>query len=302
MRNLVMIMMAALFVFGCAGEQPSADTDGAPPAPILPTEPPAGECEAQYSFSELEDGIFSKEESLVATVTCAADKTFSLKIDGAEIVSKSPESNGTTPLEFAVPAIKDGTLKVSIESDGETLYSRDWEVAPLGNQDTFGKNYEAFSFKEWLAMAFDIENEVDVGQIKVFMKRQSPAVQKSSMVVLEIREDSSGEPGKLVLENRISIEEPTLSENWIRFNYDDRVKLSEGRYWVVLKVDQTEEISLVSDVVTVHYMVIDREAEGNDYTRKMLLSVDEKTGEATETSWEPLSYDREFNILLSYGK
>jgi hypothetical protein len=34
----------------------------------------------------------------------------------------------------------------------------------------------------------------------------------------------------------------------------------------------------------------------------MKLDVDLKTGNVTETTWEPLSFDREYSIVLSYGK
>ncbi len=299
--RFVIFILAALLVFGCTGSAPEDKKDDAPMIPGVPTAP-AEECTPDYSFSELEDGVFSKEEGLVATVTCAAGKTFVLSVDGKSVDSKTVSENATTPVEFQVPAIRDGTVDVKVDSEGETLFSREWEVSPLGNQETMGTGYESFSFKRWIALAHDIESEVEVGQVRIYMKRQSSHTQPSSKIVLEIREDSGGEIGSLVSTKTLPIDATTLSENWIKFDYEDKVKLTPGTYWFVLKIDQTEEISLVSDVVTVHYEIIDKQALGNDYTKAMALAVDEKTGKASETFWEPLPYDKEFNIVLSYGK
>jgi len=299
--RFVVFILAALLVFGCTSSAPEDKTGDTPVIPGVPSAP-VEECTPDYSFSELEDGIFSKEEGLVATVTCAAGKTFVLSVDGKTVDSKTVSENATTPVEFQVPAIKDGTVEVKVDSDGETLFSREWEVEALGNQETLGMGYESFSFKRWIALAHPIESEVEVGQVKVYMKRQSSHTQPSSKIILEIREDNAGEIGSIVSTNSLPIDATTLSENWIKFDYDEKVKLAPGTYWFVLKIDQTEEISLVSDVVTVHYEIIDKQALGNDYTKAMTLAVDEKTGKASETSWEPLPYDKEFNIVLSYGK
>jgi len=69
-----------------------------------------------------------------------------------------------------------------------------------------------------------------------------------------------------------------------------------------MKVDQTEERAITSDTVTVHHTPIDRDKPGNDYTRKMRLDADLKTGVVTETTWDPLSYDRIYNVVLAYGE
>ena len=304
MRNFALLILAAFLVFGCAGQQPAGNaTTNDSFLPLGgPAVEPSEECQSEYSFSEIEKGTFGKNTKLVATVTCAAGKNLAVTIDDEVVESTTVDSNATVPVEFSVPGIKDGTVKLAVESDGESVYSRDWEVESLGNADTFGTGYDPFSYKEYVAMAFDIESSVDVGQIKIYMKRQNPNIRESSKVVLEVREDSNGEPGSLVTSKKESIETTTLSENWIRFDFEDKISLSPGTYWVVLKVEQSEDLELTTDIVTVHYAVLDRDKEGNDYTRKMKLDVDLKTGDATETTWTPFSYDREHNIVLSYGK
>jgi hypothetical protein len=298
--RLVLLLISAILIFGCTGQTGTTE----PAGPLQQQQPivPGEECTQGYSFSEIEDSIYGSDESLVATVTCAAGKTLTVKVNGKTVATETVEENSTTPLEFSVPALKEGTLKVTVDDGNQTVYSRDWEVEMLGNSDLFGTGYQSFSFKEWVAMAFDIDNEVELGQVKAYLKRQSSQTQPSSMIVLEVREDQSGVPGELIASKKLPISETTLSANWLRFDLDEKTTLRPGRYWIVLKIDQTEEISLVSDVVTVHYAVIDRDVTGNDYTGKMVLDVDLKTGYATETNWEGLSYDREFNILLGYGK
>lgn len=305
MKNIILIVLAALLVFGCAGQQTPAagnESEGGSILPMGGPEPSAEECTPDYSFSDLDKGTFSKTTKLVATVTCAGGKDLVVSVDGKPVIETTVESNGTSPVEFAIPGVKDGTVKLTIDSDGETIFSRDWGVEPLGNSDTFGAGYDSFSFKKYVAMAFDIGTSVDVGQIKLFMKRQSSDVRESSNIILEIRKDSSGEPGSLVTSKKEPISVTTLSENWIRFDFDEKVNLKPGTYWVVLRVEQPEDVALATDAVTVHYTVIDRDLEGNDYTRQMNLDFDLKSGEVTETSWEPLSYDREPSIVLSYGK
>lgn len=298
--RLVLLLLSVALILGCTGQSgPSAPT-----GPSQPSGPsaPADACTPEYSFSELKNSTFGGEETLAATVTCAAGETLTVKVDGNTVAKQRIADNSTTPVDFSVPASKDGTLKVTVETDDETLFSRDWEVEPMGNTDLFGTGYESFSFKEWVAMSFDIENEVELGQVKAYLKRQSSQTQPSTMIVMEVREDDSGEPGTLVTSVKRPITDTTLTANWLKFDLDSKEKLSKGTYWVVLKIDQTEDITLVSDVVTVHYAVIDRQVEGNDYTRRMSLDVDLKTGVASETSWDPLSYDREYNIILGYGK
>ncbi len=301
--RLVLLILSIILIFGCTGQSgPTAPT--APTAPVQPSGPttPAAECSPDYSFSELENSTFGGDETLAATVTCAAGETLSLKVDGTTVAKQVISDNSTTPVDFTVPALKDGTLKVTVETDSETLFSRDWEVEPLGNTELFGTGYESFSFKEWVAMSFDIDNKVELGQVKAYLKRQSSQTQPSTMIVMEIRKDNSGEPGSLVTSKKLPIKDTTLTANWLKFDLDSKKKLEAGTYWIVLKIEQTEEITLVSDVVTVHYAVIDKQIEGNDYTRRMPLDVDIKTGLASETSWEELSYDREYNIVLGYGK
>lgn len=297
----VLLLLTAVLLFGCAGQAPS----GEQPSGIVPgipgTTPPAEECSPSYSFSELEDGVLSQSTDLVATVTCAGGKRIAVKLDGAEATALIPETNATQPLTLTFGPKTDGTLTLTVEVDGQTVYSREWDVAPLGSADTSGVENDAVSFKEYRAMAVDVENSITPDRVRIFMKRLDSKTQAGTQILVEIRDDDSGNPGSLVAETRLPITATTLSDNWINFDFAEKPTLSPGTYWLVMKVEQTEGISTVSDKVNIHYVTVDKQQPGNDYTRVMKLSVNEQTGEASETSWEPLPYDRVYSVVLTTG-
>ena len=301
MKRVVLLLLAALLVFGCTGGQTTGTKPGGGTTPGTSTQP-AEACTPSYAFSEVDDGTLSQTAELVATVTCAAGKSIVVRLDGTEAASATPDSNATTPLKLDFGPKKDGTLKLTVESDGETVYSRDWTVAPLGSDDTKGLENDGVSFKEWRAMSVDVQNTINPGRVKVFMKRIDYRTQPGTNVIIEIRNDDNGAPGNLVASVKRPLNVTTLSENWINFDFDTKPTLSPGTYWIVLRVEQTENVNLVSDTINVHYVAVDKQAEGNDYTSQMLLDVSMVDGTASESEWTPLSYDRIYSIVLTSGK
>jgi hypothetical protein len=305
MKTILVLILASLIVFGCMGLGGTTQTltpvgGSGTPATHAP-QPPSGGAEActpAYSFSELADGVLSKQADFVATVTCAAGKGIVVKLDGVEAARASAQTNATSPLQMAIAPKKDGKLKLTVESDGTTVLSKDWTVAPLGSSDTKGLEYDSVSFKEWRAMAVDVETPITVDNARIFMKRLQYKTQPATIIAVEIRKDGNGKPGDRVAGVESPVNITTLSDNWITFTFQDAPRLAAGRYWIAMKVKQSEEVSLVSDVVQVHYVTADRQAPGNAYTSQMVLAVDEATGTATETSWTPLSYDRVYSITL----
>lgn len=306
MRNALLFILAAFLVSGCLLISDD-EVEFVPPTEIpegvVPDVIPDGEgCEApSYSFSSIDDGTFSQASELVATVTCGGGKKLTVTLDGEKVDSATIDTNATIPVKFDVVGIKDGTLKLVVDADGETVLSRDWEVIPLGDADTSGLEYDGVSFREWRAMAVDVENEVEAGQVRIYMKRMQYRTQPNTNIIVELRNDIGGKPGAPVASVTRPITVTTLTENWIKFDFDPKPTLSPGTYWIVVMVEQTEEVTLVSDVTNIHYVSIDKQTEGNDYTKEMKLNVDEKTGEATETAWQELSYDRVYTIVLSSG-
>ncbi|MEW6036426.1 MAG: choice-of-anchor R domain-containing protein [Candidatus Micrarchaeota archaeon] len=299
MKNFVLLILAGLLVFGCTGPQAPS---GGQPGPGLPgTQPPAAACSPSYSFSEMQDGTLGGNANLIATVTCAAGKRMAVKLDGVEVISQTPATNATQPVQFDFGTPKDGTLKLTVESDGETVFSRDWNVRPLGSDDTKGLENDAVSFKEWRAMAVDVDSIITPARVRLFLKRIDFRTQPGTEIVVEIRDDDNGNPGDVVGSVKRPINATTLSDNWLNFDFAEKPTLQPGRYWVVLRIDQTESISVVSDSINIHYVAIDKQSPGNDYTRQMMLDVDPKTGQASETQWVPLSYDREYTIVLTSG-
>lgn len=308
MRRILLILLAGLLLFGCfgiGGGKPTGggtgDATAQPGLEIPGTTPPVEQCTPSYAFSELGTGTLSKTSSIVATVTCAAGKTLEVMLDGAQVMTAGATTNATTPIELEFAPARDGTVKVEVKSDGETVFSRDWAVKPLGNEDTGGLDTDGISFKEWRAMAVDVENPIAPGKVKAYMKRMTFKTQPSTTITVQIRTDSNGNPGNVVASSTRPFSVATQTDNWITFDFDPKPSLAPGRYWIILKVDQTEDVNLISDVAYVHYSTIDKQAPGNDYTRQMMLSVDAKTGFASETSWQPLSYDREYSLILTSG-
>ena len=307
MRYILAFLLAAALLFGCAGGgQPAGNQSGTPQTGgnTGGTAPAGEECKPSYSFSDLQDGVLSQTSTLTATVTCAAGKKISVKLDGNDVADQSVDTNATEPLKLAFYPRYDGTQKLTIESDGEVVFSRDWAVSPLGNQDTKGLDYDSVSFKEWRAMAMDVGNQISAAKVKIFMKRIDFRTEPNTQIDIQLRDASGpgGMPGR-VIDSAISpIGVTTLSDNWITFNFTKTPALSPGRYWVVMKIDQSEEVSLVSDTVTVHYSTIDKTAPGNNYTAQMELNVDPKSGAASETQWGPLTFDKAYDIVLLGAK
>jgi hypothetical protein len=298
MRDIIVLLLAATLLFGCTG---GGQTQGKPVTPQLPgagAAQAAEACSPSYSFSELGEGTLSQSEKVVATVTCADGKKLSLKVDGAEEASAAASGNATVPLDLGFYPKKVGTLKVTVESGGETLYSRDLEVKPLGSGDTSGLDYDGASFKEWRAMAVDVGNPIAPDRVRIFMKRIASKYQKGTQIVVELRDDDNGNPGSILAVSKKPINATTMTDNWINFDFDSPQSLAAGRYWIVLRIEQSESVNLVSDVVNVHYTG-DKNADANDYTRQMLLDVDMASGMATQTEWQPLSYDRTYSIVLT---
>ncbi|HSB46711.1 MAG TPA: choice-of-anchor R domain-containing protein [Candidatus Bilamarchaeum sp.] len=298
MRGIQILLICAVLLFGCTG---GGQQTGQNPPSGGSTQPPAGggACEPKYSFSELGDGVLSQSAKLVATVTCAGNKTLEVTLDGVSATSAKADSDATTPLELKFAPPKDGTVKLAVESDGEVVFSRDWTVKPLGSDDTKGPENDAVTFKEWRAMSVDVGSPIKVGKVKLFLKRIADKTQPGTNVVVELRGDSGGKPGSLIASSKKPITATTLSDNWITFDFPDAPQLSEGTKWIVLRIEQTEDVTLISDAVNIHYVSVDKQAEGNDYTRQMILNVDKVNGVATETSWTPLSYDRKYTIVVS---
>ena len=140
-------------------------------------------------------------------------------------------------------------------------------------------------------------------RVKIYMKRLAYKTQPSTEIVVEVRSDDGGDPGSVVASVKRPINATTLSDNLINFDFATEPTLAPGRYWIVVRIEQTEDVNLVSDTVNIHYVAVDRQAPGNGYTRQMMLDVDKASGFASETEWAPLSYDRVYSIVLtSAGK
>lgn len=316
MRGLfVVLILASLLVFGCVGEQAvveegstvtgetgevsdtTGDTTGETTQETVETGD--SECEPSYMVLELGAGIFSKGTPFGVSAECAAGKTVSLYVDSEKIAEQQVTTNDVAVLNFVLIPKSEGAKTVEVKVDGETVYSTSWPVIPLGSQDISGNKNEDVSSRKWVAISYHVDSRVEVKSVGAYMKRLYSNTLEDTYVVAEIRPDNNGEPGDEVLaSSRLLIDETTMTENWIWFNFDEPVELAPpGRNWVVFRIDYPD---IVSDVVNIHYVGEDTTSEPNDYSKRKLLEWDDDEREFVETTgWETFSYDKEFSVVLS---
>jgi len=309
MRGLfVALILASLLVFGCVGEQAvveEGDTvteeteDTTEETTEETVETGDSECEPSYMVLELGAGIFSKGTPFGVSAECAAGKTVSLYVDSEKIAEQSVTTNNVAVLNFVLIPKSEGAKTVEVKVDGETVYSTSWPVIPLGSQDISGNKNEDVSSRKWVAISYHVDSRVQVKSVGAYMKRLYSNTLEDTYVVAEIRPDNGGEPGDEVLaSSRLSIDETTMSENWIWFNFDEPVELAPpGRHWVVFRIDYPD---IVSDVVNIHYVGEDTTSEPNDYSKRLLLEWDDDARAFVETAgWETFTYNKEFSVVLS---
>lgn len=304
MKYLIAFLLAALLIFGCVGgpstPSQSNTNQGTPSIPGVGQ--PAAQCTPSQTFSDLPNAVLSSTTQLTATVTCYDGSSIVVKVDGQPVVTQAVTGNATQAVQLGIPATTDGAHNVSVEIGGQSLLSKAWTVAPLGNPDVKGLETDAVSFKEWRAEAVDVQNPITAARVKAYLSTQQSTTEPNSHIVMEIEKDNGGNPGDVVATVKQPIKVVTQSDNWINFDLDPAVTLQPGRYWIVFSVEQTQDVNLVSDLVQLHYVTVDKTASGNDHTTQMLLNVDPKSGMASESQWTPLSYNREYNIVLTTSK
>lgn len=290
-----------MLLFGCSGTTPPAGNSTATnQTGVTTTGGNGGEaqaCSPDFSFTNLPDVTLSDTAVLNGTATCAAGEQLSLMIDGTNLDTETPSTNGTEQVQFHFPAKNSGKHKLTVTGAGQTLYSQDWNVMPLGSSDISGLETDAVSFSEWRAVAVDVQNQINAGHVRIYLKRQAFQIQQSTQIEVDIANDLGGNPGDVLASAIKPINATSLSDNWVSFDFTHT--LAPGRYWIVLKIDQSKDVSVVSDIVLMHYVTVDKNAQGNDHTRQMMLTVDENTGAASQTQWQPLPYDKEYSLTLT---
>jgi len=313
MRGLfVALILASLLVFGCiGGEQPvveegdtvtenTSDDTTEETTEEETEEVEEADCEPSYTISELSDGIFSKGTPFVVNAECAGGKTVALYIGEQKVSEQAISTNNAAVLNFLLAPKSEGFKDIEVKVDGETIYTAEWYVAPLGSQDISGSKNEDISSRKWVAVKYHIDSFVEAKSIGAYMKRLYGNTLEDTYVAAEIRPDNEGEPGDTVLATSlVPITDTTMSYNWIWFDFPDAVGLATGNnYWVVFRIDYPE---LVSDTVNIHYVGEDNLAPANDYTLRNLLewSDSEREYVETETGWQEMTYDKEFAIVIS---
>lgn len=307
MRGLfVTLILVSILVFGCVGEEQVVVEEGdtiteeeEETTEEIEETVEAEDCEPSYMVLELGAGIFSKGTPFGVSAECAGGKTVSLYVDSEMVAEQDVTTNNVVVLNFVLIPKSEGTKTVEVKVDEETVYSASWPVVPLGSQDISGNKNEDVSSRKWIAISYHVDSRVQVKSVGAYMKRLYSNTLEDTYVVAEIRPDNNGEPGEEVLaSSMLSIDETTMTENWIWFNFPEPVELAPpGRQWVVFRIDYPD---IVSDVVNIHYVGEDTLSEPNEYTKRMLLEWDDTEREFVETTgWELMTYDKQFAVVLS---
>jgi len=306
MKAAILLLMTMILLFGCTGPAETSAQTGVTEGNSVPmeeqqqaTEPSEVEesCEASYTFSPLPDVTLSEVSMFTITASCAKGKEISLYLNDNMAGQLVVPTNDATILNFDIVAKVDGTSDVIVKSDSETVFAEEWEVKPIGNDDTSGNDYDQISNKKWVATAFDVENQIHVGSIKAYMKRLASNTLQSSVIQVEIRSDNDGVPSEGSMATAtVPIRDTTMSDNWLYLNYD--VTLKPGRYWIVFKVD-TGEPTIVGDAVTLHYIGPDNTVPANSDTKVMDLEWSESERVWNEAEWKPLAFDKTYAVMVS---
>ncbi len=304
MKNVFLAFVLAFLLFGCMGQpaapQEPADNVSDGVGVTEDGQPYTGPlCEPDYSFSELSDAALSEALEFRVTAACADGKKVSLLLDDETVGTYDVSGNEQVIINFELVAKKDGTRDVKVLADEESVYHSQWEVAPLGNSDYSPTDYDSISIKDWKAYSFDVDNSIKLTNIKAFLRRLYTQVKPGTTITFEVRNDANGNPaGGVVASVSQPLDVATLNEKWLTFEFDEAVSLGEGTYWLVIKVVQTDD-NLVSDVVNLYYLPVDKESPGNDYTKRMRLEWDDEEESYFETSWEPLPFDKNYAVVIS---
>ncbi len=296
-----------LLLWGCTTTSPpKADSNGTttaklPPVPsggaeTQPT-PSSSKCPPSYLFGEVANGTLGHTSHIVATVSCLAGKVVSVRVGDSTLVRMVVNTNDSQTIDLIFIPPKDGTFRLSVDLDGSEIYFQAFRVSPLGSVVTTGTSlYDSISRKEWRTLEFETAGPLTITRAKVYIQRLDGYPTEANMV-LDIRGDNGGVPGSILATVRKPLSSATMTPNWIKFVLSQPLQIPAGKYWAVLRLEQTGS-PLSTDSYYVHYVVNDKQAEGNGYTRQMVLNVDRSGEILTETKWDPLSYDRTYQIQV----
>lgn len=307
MKNAILLLMAAtILLFGCTGPvQPQEQQQGGGAAQQPETggqqEQPVEQeeqCEASYAFSKVPSMALSESATFTITATCAGGNELGLYLNDELAGSMRIPNNDPTVLNYEIVAKSDGPGSLVVKSDGETIYAEQITVAPMGSSDVSGTDYDQVSNKKWIAVAFEADNAMNLGSVSGYIKRLGSQTLEGSYVMAQIRRDDGGKPSANYLAvSDVPITEPTLSDNWIYFNFQD-LTLQPGKYWVVFSVE-TEEPTIVSDAVTLHYVAKDKHRAAENNALQMDLAWNENSRLWEQSPWSQLSFYRSYSVVIS---
>lgn len=295
MQKIIIGVFVALLLFGCIGQPASGPKvkEGNITIPTLndviqETNKTISGCSPEYTVTAPSTAALSSTVLVSIKAECAKNSSLEIFFNGAS-VGKSTVPADSSILNFNIIASNDKTNKLEIKADGSSIHSSDLTVSSIGFTDTSGTDNDAISIKSWKAIAFDLDNKIEVRSVGAYMKKLT-ALDLGSDIVVEIRSDSSGTPGSVLATSKTPLSSATLSENWVYFPLN--ATLNKGRYWITFRLTK-------DDSIYIHYVPVDKKAPGNLNHMKMDLIKNEDTTIWEETKWEILPFDRKYSFIVS---
>jgi len=300
MRFLIAVLILIIILFGGCIQLPASNIEKASEViGNISEKIEVQQCTPSYSTTLPKEGKIGKNAIASVVATCAKGKKIELFLNEEKIGEEIVNSNDDSTITFSVPFKKEGKNSLKIASNGELIKSGEASVSPLGSNDTSGLKNDAFSAKDLIASGFEIENEIEVKSVGVFLKKLYSTNFKSSHVVVEIRPNDKDAPAEsIIATTAVPFDKLTMNERWIWFNFNESVNLKKGRYWLMFRVEQ-EKAEIINDIANIHYVGEDNEKKAGWYSKKMTLEWDKKEGEYKKTEWQPVNYNRVYSVLIS---
>jgi len=255
-------------------------------------------CNPEYTYGTMTAATLGDSGTFTISTKCAVGKQISVAVDGTVSATKTVSSNPET-LTYSLAAKKDGTIVVTVGVDGTQTHATNWTISEIGFKKTSTMDNDALSLKRWAGMQFSTSNAITVKTVKAYMKILGKVTHPDTDVIAEIRNDQNGKPGSTVLgSSTLAIGNFTVNERWISFPLATAATLSPGKYWVIMKVT-TDGGDLIVDDVYWQYVSDDKTKVPNDHVMEMTLTRNSQTQTWEETTWQKLTYDRDYSYTIS---
>ena len=295
MDRIIVGTFVIMLFFGCIGQQQTGPKvkEGDISLPVVgdiveTANKSISGCEPEYTVTAPSSAALSSTVLVTVNAECAKGAEVEAFLDGAS-AGRATIPSDSAVLNFNIIASKDKANQLEVHANGSSIHSSGLQVSAIGFTDTGGTDNDPISIKHWKAVSFTLDNKIEVKSVGAYLRKLA-VLDLGSDIVVEIRSDSYGEPGAVVATSRKPLLSVTMTPNWIYFPFN--ASLDKGRHWVVFRLTK-------DDSVNIHYVAVDKLAQGNPDHMRMDLYKNEDLQKWEETKWERLSFDRRYAVIVS---